>query len=61
LTANDRELLVPLVVEGELQVEHMGIEGVASARAHHAEVKKTLPVQAMRLMRGEAGIPTQFI
>jgi nicotinate phosphoribosyltransferase len=54
-------LLVPLVVEGELQSEHMGIAGVASARAHHAEVKKALPLQALRLMRGEPGIPTQFI
>jgi nicotinate phosphoribosyltransferase len=61
VTELDRELLVPLVIEGELQSEHMGIAGVANARAHHAEVKKTLPLQALRLMRGEAGIPTQFI
>ena len=61
VTALDRELLVPLVVEGELQSEHMGVAGVASARAHHAEVKKALPLQALRLMRGEPGIPTQFI
>ena len=60
-TALDRELLVPLVVEGELQSQHMGIAGVESARAHHAEVKKALPLQALRLMRGEPGIPTQFI
>ena len=61
VTALDRELLVPLVIEGELQGEHMGVAGVASARAHHAEVKKALPLQALRLMRGEPGIPTQFI
>ena len=61
VTALDRELLVPLVVEGELQSQHMGIAGVESARAHHAEVKKALPLQALRLMRGEPGIPTQFI
>jgi nicotinate phosphoribosyltransferase len=53
--------MVPLVVQGELQGQHMGIAGVAAARAHHAEVKKTLPLQAARLMRGEPGIATTFI
>jgi nicotinate phosphoribosyltransferase len=57
----DRELLVPLVVEGEIQTEHLGATGTLAAREHHLAAKAELPLQALRLGRGEAAIPTIFI
>lgn len=57
----DRELLVPLVVQGEIQTEHLGASGTRAARDHHRAAKAELPLQALRLGRGEAAIPTVFI
>ena len=57
----DRELLVPLIIEGLIQEHHTGVAGTKSAREHHAQVKGELPLQALRLGRGEAAIPTIFV
>jgi len=61
LTEGDRELLVPLIIEGEMQLASTGAEGTQSARAHHRDVLKTLPLAGKRLVRGDAAIPTEFI
>lgn len=61
LEMRDRELLVPLIIEGEIQSEFTSAAGTARAKAHHAEVIKSLPLSGLRLMRGEAAIPTEFI
>lgn len=57
----DRELLEPLIIEGEIQEQYAGPAGTKLAREHHALVKNELPLQALRLGRGEAAIPTIFI
>ncbi len=61
LLATDRELLVPLIINGEMQLEHTGAAGTARARKHHRDVMQTLPLNGRRLMRGEAAIATEFI
>ena len=61
LLATDRELLVPLIINGEMQFEHTGAAGTARAREHHRDVMQTLPLNGRRLMRGEAAIATEFI
>ncbi len=60
ITAADRELLVPLIIEGETEVQHLGSTGTQAAREHHREVMKSLPLAGLRLVRGEAAIPTEF-
>lgn len=60
VTAADRELLVPLIIEGETEVQHLGSAGTLAAREHHREVMKSLPLAGLRLVRGEAAIPTEF-
>jgi nicotinate phosphoribosyltransferase len=57
----DRELLVPLIIEGFIQEQYAGVGGTELAREHHALVKNELPLQALRLGRGEAAIPTIFV
>jgi putative nicotinate phosphoribosyltransferase len=52
----DRELLVPLVVEGEV-VRRPGVE---EARARHREALAELPPYALQLSRGYPAIPTVF-
>jgi putative nicotinate phosphoribosyltransferase len=52
----DRELLVPLVVAGEV----VGREGVEAARARHREVLAELPPYALQLSRGYPAVPTIF-
>nr|WP_218881047.1 nicotinate phosphoribosyltransferase [Kineosphaera limosa] len=54
---NDRELLVPLVRDGQVLVD----TGVESARARHSESMSQLPPRAHRLSRGEPVIPTIFV
>jgi nicotinate phosphoribosyltransferase len=61
LLESDRELLVPLIINGEMQLEHTGAAGTGRARDHHRDVMQTLPLNGRRLMRGEAAIPTEFI
>lgn len=58
LEPNDRELLVELIVDGVIQQQHAGTVGTAAARAHHQVAKAALPLQAHRLGRGDAAIPT---
>jgi putative nicotinate phosphoribosyltransferase len=55
----DRELLVPLVREGEI-VGASGSEGVEAARARHREALAELPPHALQLSRGYPAIPTMF-
>ena len=60
-TNNQRELLVKLVEHGEVNDEFMGAKAVAAARVVHANAMQELPIQAHRLQRGDAAIPTEFI
>jgi nicotinate phosphoribosyltransferase len=57
----DRDLLVPLVIQGKIQEEFLGNQGVLLARDHHAAVKRALPATAHRLVKGDAAIPTIFV
>ena len=59
--AEGRELLVPLVTRGEVDVAHTGPGGTLAARAHHAAAIAELPAAAMRLGRGEPAIPTLYV
>jgi putative nicotinate phosphoribosyltransferase len=52
----DRELLVPLVVAGEI----VGRENVSAPRARHREALAELPPYALQLSRGYPAIPTVF-
>jgi putative nicotinate phosphoribosyltransferase len=52
----DRELLVPLVVAGEI----VGREGAEAARSRHREALAELPPYALQLSRGYPAIPTVF-
>ncbi len=56
-----RELLVPLVTEGLVEDQFVGAAGVAAAREVHRKAMLELPIQAHRLQRGEAALPTEFI
>jgi nicotinate phosphoribosyltransferase len=51
---NDRELLVPLVRDGEV----VGAEPLAVARERHLRVREELPLRARQLQKGEPAIPT---
>jgi nicotinate phosphoribosyltransferase len=56
----DRELLIPLVADGEV-TGHSGAEsGVESARVRHREALAELPPYALQLSRGYPAIPTIF-
>lgn len=55
-----RDLLVPLVTNGELDAAARGPEGVSAARDHHAIAIAELPAEALRLSRGEPAIPTVY-
>ena len=59
--SNQRELLVPLVIDGKVQPQFAGASGVAAAREVHKNSIAELPLQAHRLQRGEAALPTEFI
>jgi nicotinate phosphoribosyltransferase len=58
--AAERALLVPLISDGAIDDRHVGAAGTLRAREHHASVMKELPIQALRLGRGEAVIPTLY-
>lgn len=53
---SDRQLLVPLVVGGEV----VGREPLAAARARHIEARGGLPLSATQLSRGEPVLPTEY-
>jgi nicotinate phosphoribosyltransferase len=52
----DRELLVPLVADGEV----VGREPLAAARSRHETALAELPPYAFQLSRGYPAIPTEF-
>jgi nicotinate phosphoribosyltransferase len=54
---DDRELLVPLVRDGEV----VGREEIETARARHLQVREELPLTARMLSRGEPVIPTLHV
>lgn len=58
---NVRELLVPLVADGNIATEFTGGAAVATARQTHSRAIKELPIQAHRLQRGDSALPTEFI
>ena len=53
---NDRELLIPLVTDGEI----VAPTDVETARAHHAAARAELPRKARMMSRGEPVIPTIY-
>ncbi|WP_285113317.1 nicotinate phosphoribosyltransferase [Leifsonia sp. fls2-241-R2A-40a] len=55
-----RDLLVPLITDGEVHTEHLGIEGTRRARDHCAMAMDELPDEAFRLGRGDPVLPTLF-
>jgi putative nicotinate phosphoribosyltransferase len=55
----DRELLVPLVTDGQI-IGPTSAEGVEEARARHRETLAELPPYALQLSRGYPAIPTIF-
>ena len=60
LGEHGREVLVPLVQDGELLPGHTGTDGIAAARERHRRVVAELPPVAMSLTRGDPAIPTEY-
>ncbi|MDN5761303.1 MAG: nicotinate phosphoribosyltransferase [Microlunatus sp.] len=54
---NDRDLLVPLVRGGEI----VGEEELGTARERHARSRAELPLEAMKMSRGEPVIDTTYL
>ena len=54
---DDRELLVPLVRDGEVVTP----TDVESARAHHEVARAELPQRALRLSHGDPALPTTYL
>ena len=59
-SGRDRALLVPLITDGVIDERYLGAAGTTRARAHHASVMQELPIEAFRLGRGDAVIPTLY-
>jgi nicotinate phosphoribosyltransferase len=59
-TATERELLVPLIVKGEIDESHLGVEGTRRAREHHASAIAEMTPEAFRLRAGDPAIPTAY-
>ena len=59
--ADERQLLVTLVDEGETDPQYVGAAGTQNARAHRAASVAELPDSAFRLSRGEPAIPTVYL
>ncbi len=57
---NSRPLYVALATAGIPDPRYLGAEGTALAREHRAASLAELPLDAMRLSRGEPAIPTVF-
>lgn len=57
---SERVLLVPFITDGEVDERYLGAAGTERARAHHASVMQELPIEAFRLGRGDAVIPTTY-
>lgn len=60
LDDQSREVLVPLVLNGEVQPGFTGVDGIAAARERHQRVVAELPHVAMSLTRGDPAIPTEY-
>ena len=56
-----RALQVPMISNGEIATEYLGIQGVLRAREHHRAAISELPAGALRLSKGEPAIPVEFI
>jgi len=56
-----RQLLATYIEDGEFRPEHRGADGVLAAREHHRAAVAELPVDALRLSRGEPAIPTVYL
>jgi nicotinate phosphoribosyltransferase len=56
-----RSLQVRLVVEGEIDTAAEGPEGTRGARAHHAQARAELPLQALALSKSDPAIPTVMV
>ncbi|MFJ2618076.1 nicotinate phosphoribosyltransferase [Glutamicibacter sp. NPDC087344] len=56
-----RDLMVPLVVNGEVDQSFVGADGVAKAVVRHQESIKEMPGEARKLQRGEPVIPTIMV
>lgn len=57
---SSREVLVPLVIGGEVEPGHTGPDGIAAARERHRKRVAELPAVAMSLTRGDPAIPTEY-
>ena len=55
--SNDRELLVPLVAGGDI----VGEEPLEAARDRHRRVRAELPIEALKMSRGEPVIATVYV
>jgi nicotinate phosphoribosyltransferase len=60
-SASARPLLVPLVTSGSIDESHLGAAGTHAARAHRQDAVAELPEDALRLSKGEAAIPTNYV
>ena len=56
----ERDLLVPLVVDGVPDQRFLGVQGTALAREHRAAATAELPDAAFRLSRGDPVLPTLY-
>ncbi|MFF1634020.1 nicotinate phosphoribosyltransferase [Leifsonia sp. NPDC058248] len=56
-----RDLLVPLVTDGDVHPEYLGAAGTAAARAHREVAMSELPDQAFRVGRGDPVLPTIYV
>jgi len=56
----ERSLLVPLMVAGVVDESYLGAAGTQLAREHNAAAMRELPIDAFRLGRGDAVIPTVY-
>ena len=59
-TDAERPLHVALITAGVAQEQWLGAAGTAAAREHRAAAIAELPVDALRLSRGEPAIPTVY-
>jgi len=57
---DERELLVPLIVDGSADPQWLGHDGTRAARDHRAFAVDELPAVALRLGRGDPAIPTIY-
>jgi nicotinate phosphoribosyltransferase len=55
-----RPLMVRLMTDGKADPAYLGKAGTDAARAQRAEVMQELPIEAFRLGRGDAVIPTVY-